>query len=105
MTVDNTYLEVARLKQEERELLIRDEWRLEDFEVKGTNVLHVPTSCGILTEREISITSDNDAFDIVVKIRNDGYSCEEVTLAFCKRAAIAQQLVNPPSVDDTRKSS
>ena len=56
--------------------------------------LEAAETCGILSAREIEITSRNDAVDIVKKIRSKEYSAEEVTIAFCKRAAIAQQLVN-----------
>jgi len=57
-------------------------------------VLDVPRSCGILSEREIKITEDYDAVAIIAGIKAGELSAEEVTVAFCKRAAIAQQLVS-----------
>jgi amidase len=89
-----TYIDISRAKCEQRDRLIRDEWKLSKKLSLGHNVLEVPKTCGILTEREISITEDNDAVDIVEKIRQQEYTAEEVTVAFCKRAAIAQQLVS-----------
>jgi amidase len=89
-----TYLDISQTKCEQRDRLIRDEWKLSKKLPLGHNVLDVPKTCGILTEREISITEENDAVDIVEKIRQQEYTAEEVTVAFCKRAAIAQQLVS-----------
>jgi amidase len=89
-----TYIEISQAKCDQRDRLIRDEWKLSKKLTLGHNVLEAPKTCGILTEREISITGDNDAVDIVEKIRQQEYTAEEVTVAFCKRAAIAQQLVN-----------
>lgn len=58
------------------------------------NVLSVPASCGILTAKEIEITESPDATALLQKLAKGELSAYEVTLAFCKRAAIAQQLVN-----------
>ncbi|KAI5258661.1 amidase [Aureobasidium subglaciale] len=89
-----TYVDISRAKCEQRERLIRDEWKISPKLKLGHNALEVPKICGILTEREIAITEDNDAVDIIEKIRSQAFTAEEVTLAFCKRAAIAQQLTN-----------
>jgi amidase len=93
MAGDKTYVDISRAKREQRDRLIRDEWKLSRKLTLSQNVLDIPNTCGILTEREITITSDNDAVDIVEKIRSQEYTAEEVTVAFCKRAAVAQQLV------------
>ena len=93
MAGDKSYIDVAHGKREQRDRLIKDDWRISSKLTPTTNVLEVPVACGVLTAREIEITSDNDAVDIVEKIRDEVYTAEEVTIAFCKRAAIAQQLV------------
>jgi len=72
-------------------------WRL-TANIKNTaatamNLLDIRETCGILSEDEIAITSKNEAVDIVDGIRCGNYSTETVVTAFCKRAAIAQQLV------------
>ncbi|TKX20240.1 amidase-like protein 13 [Elsinoe australis] len=84
---------IAQKKQETRASLIREEWRLKE-KYEGMNVLDVPSKCGILSQKELQITSEGDAVDLVEKLKNGVYTAEEVTLAFCKRAAIAQQLTN-----------
>lgn len=58
----------------------------------STNVLNVPKTSGILTEREIQITEDYDATALLEKLAAGEFSSVDVTTAFCKRAAIAQQL-------------
>ena len=60
----------------------------------GANLMSVPKTSGILTEKEIRITSEYDAVDIVGAIKASTFTAEEVAVAFCKRAAIAQQLVS-----------
>lgn len=60
----------------------------------NANVLSVPGSCGILTPKELEITEAADATTLLQKLAKGELSAYEVTLAFCKRAAIAQQLVN-----------
>ncbi|KAG9675550.1 amidase, partial [Aureobasidium melanogenum] len=94
MAGDKTYIDISRAKCEQRDRLIRNEWKLSKKLALGNNVLEVPKTCGILTDREITITEENDAVDIVDKIRQQEYTAEEVTVAFCKRAAVAQQLTN-----------
>ncbi|KAF2098368.1 amidase [Rhizodiscina lignyota] len=60
----------------------------------STNVLDVPVTCGILDNVECEITSEYDATALLEKLRSGLWSAEQVTIAFCKRAAIAQQLTN-----------
>ena len=86
--------EVAAKKQAERFERIPQAWRIDTSRYQEQhNVLDVPRFCGILHEREIDITEKYDAVGIVEAIRANELSAEEVTVAFCKRAGIAQQLV------------
>lgn len=87
------YLDIARSKQEERQRRIPKDWLLSQEDLQSGDALDVPKRCGILTKRELQITEENDAVDIVSKISDGSFSAREVTVAFCKRAAIAQQLV------------
>lgn len=79
---------------------IPKEWRLpSDLLSKvqsdpHANVLSIPSSCGILTAKELEITESPDATALLQKLAKGELSSYEVTLAFCKRAAIAQQLLN-----------
>src|ERR1700753_925277 len=58
-----------------------------------TNVLDVPETCGILSPKQLEITSFT-ASELVKKLRTAELSAVAVTEAFCARAAIAHQLVN-----------
>ncbi|ETI20590.1 hypothetical protein G647_08628 [Cladophialophora carrionii CBS 160.54] len=76
------------------------EWRLPSSildtvsPTADTNVLDVPAKCGLLTEKEIDITENHDATDLIAKMAAKELSSFEVTQAFCKRAAIAHQVTN-----------
>ncbi|KAF2002522.1 amidase [Amniculicola lignicola CBS 123094] len=59
-----------------------------------TNVLSIPLTCGVLSDHEITITSAYDATELVKLLATGELTSLEVTTAFCKRAAIAQQCVN-----------
>lgn len=51
-------------------------------------------SCGLLSARELEITDAEDAMTILERIRSKEWSAKEVTIAFCKRATIAHQMIN-----------
>ncbi|KAK4702147.1 amidase, partial [Phenoliferia sp. Uapishka_3] len=70
-------------------------WRLpETYGARPTDVRSIPGTCGILSAREICITDQDHIAKILERVRTFEWSAEEVTIAFCKRAAIAQQLVS-----------
>ncbi|KAL1796081.1 hypothetical protein ACET3X_006305 [Alternaria dauci] len=60
-------------------------------ETSSISVLDVPRTCGILTEKELDITENYDATDLVKMMAERRLSSTEVVTAFCKRAAVAQQ--------------
>ncbi|KAF7190849.1 putative amidase [Pseudocercospora fuligena] len=68
---------------------IIDQFREKD---KPTDVTGIPATCGILTEKELSITEDYDATSLADAIASKQLTAVEVAKAFCKRAAIAHQL-------------
>lgn len=85
-------------KQADAAAKIPDAWRLPEelaqaTEASGINVLDVPRQSGILSARQLEITEQYDATDLLAKIHSREFSAYEVTEAFCVRAAIAQQLV------------
>ena len=94
------WIEIARRKQEEQKSRIPKEWIIDGEEWKERSgvtveeVLKGREGPAILSERELDITSNNDAVDLVEKIRAGELSSEEVVTAFCKRAAVAHQLVS-----------
>ncbi|BGP40209.1 hypothetical protein JCM10449v2_004167 [Rhodotorula kratochvilovae] len=95
LTKDNWRDEVAAKKARQAEL-IPTAWRLseETFAGAGDDVRDVPRTCGILTARELEITELDEVEELASRIANGTYSAVEVTTAYCKRAAIAQQLTN-----------
>ncbi|OCK75449.1 amidase [Lepidopterella palustris CBS 459.81] len=87
-------------KRSDREFKIHKEWRLPASllstisQNSNISVLDVPRKSGILTERELELTEVYDATELVKMMLQSEVTSYELTLAFCKRAAIAQQLVN-----------
>ena len=75
------------------------EWRLPSSILEtispssDISVLDVPARCGLLTAKELDITENHDAVDLIAKMATRELSSLEVTQAFCKRAAIAHQVV------------
>ena len=63
-------------------------------ETNPISVLNVPRTCGILTQKELDITENHDATDLVALIKKGELSSVDVVTAFCKRAAIAHQTTN-----------
>ncbi|SMR56904.1 unnamed protein product [Zymoseptoria tritici ST99CH_1E4] len=75
---------------------IPSEWKIPSEKLPSGDVLDVtdfPAQSGILSQQDLDIT-DSFAVDIVAKIAKGEWTSEDVTRAFCKRAAIAHQLVN-----------
>ena len=56
------------------------------------DVMNFPETSGWFTKKELEITGSS-ATDLVQKLAKGELSSEEVTLAFCKRASAAHQLV------------
>ncbi|KAJ6441519.1 fatty-acid amide hydrolase [Purpureocillium lavendulum] len=78
-------------------------WRLSDdvlaalqtpLESRANNVMDVPRRSGILSERELHITEGFDVKALVAALASGEMTAAEVTAAFSKRAAIAQQVTN-----------
>lgn len=90
---------IAQRKLQARDSKIPREWllpadlRRSVDEGGALDVLDVPAKCGILTAHELEIT-EADVVEICEKLRGRTWSSEDVTRAFCKRAAIACQLVS-----------
>jgi amidase len=72
---------------------IPDEWRLTSVP-SGDSVMSVPRDSGLLTPEELAIT-ESTATDLVAKMAARELTSVAVTMAFCKRAALAHQLVRP----------
>jgi amidase len=92
--------ELAKSKRESVAAEIPKNWRLpasltsQYTETSTLSVVDVPRTCGILTDKEIEITENYDATNLVKMMADGSLKSVEVVTAFCKRAAIAQQCVN-----------
>lgn len=90
------YKIISQEKRLARDAKIPNEWKIltEKLQACGS-LLDLPNLCGILDAAELKITSDYDATALVQGLKDGNWSVEQTTIAFCKRAAIAQQLVSP----------
>lgn len=81
----------ARAKRATQANLIPAEWRLKEIP-NFTSALRYIRRSGLLTADELTITEVTDARELQQKLQSREWSALEVATAFCKRAAIAQQL-------------
>ncbi|CAO1599449.1 hypothetical protein XANCAGTX0491_003174 [Xanthoria calcicola] len=84
-------------KLEEQRSQLRQDWLILESQLPSDNVSDVtdiPRTCGILSSRDFKITDSYDARGLAEAIRAKIYTAVEVTTAFCKRAAIANQLTS-----------
>ncbi|KAF2169058.1 hypothetical protein M409DRAFT_21067 [Zasmidium cellare ATCC 36951] len=75
-------------------------------QTSNESVLDVPAKCGILSPEELLVTQNFDAVSLAKVVQVGSLKSEDVAVAFCKRAAIAQQLTNcltETFFDDARK--
>ncbi|KAF4550604.1 Amidase-like protein 9 [Elsinoe fawcettii] len=75
---------------------IRRDWTVDDTRLPSLDQIDVGNLaelCGTLSTREVLITRST-ATELVHRMSDGTYSAEEVTVAFLKRATIAQQLTN-----------
>lgn len=75
---------------------IPPEWRIGKDSLPTESRLDVtgfPAESGILSQHELEIT-ESFATDIVARLATGEWSAQDVIIAFCKRAAIAHQLVS-----------
>ncbi|KAE9377363.1 amidase [Stipitochalara longipes BDJ] len=88
--------EIAAQKREDRAQKIPEKWRIppsfkpyEDTE----DVYDWPSTSGFFTPEELFIT-ESTATEVVTKIASGEWKAKDVTEAICKRASVAQQLLN-----------
>ncbi|PYI31211.1 putative general amidase [Aspergillus indologenus CBS 114.80] len=95
-----TWQQKVQAKQAEALAKIPTEWRLPASllatatPISPENVLTIPRDSGLLTARELAITETADATSLLAQLADGTYTAVEVTTAFSKRAAIAQQLTH-----------
>lgn len=69
-----------------------EEWRIQELPTEDS-VFDFPAKSGLLTDQELSIT-ESSATDLVQQLAQGKLKAVDVTIAFCKRAALAHQLVS-----------
>ena len=92
-----TWQAIRDLKVAERASRIPSEWLISSERLPESsiaNVIDIPAICGVLSPKDIHITSSYDARSLASAIRNRQFTAVEVTTAFCKRATVAHQLTN-----------
>ncbi|KAF7917705.1 uncharacterized protein EAE98_010121 [Botrytis deweyae] len=91
----SSWQQISHRKQKARQSLIPTPWLLSSPPAPSVfNVLSIPRTSGILTPSELSNTESYDATSLSTALRSHELTALEVTIAFCKRAAIAQQVCN-----------
>jgi amidase len=89
-----TWKDIAAAQQAKRQNRIPKEWLLKNPPADDVyNVMDIPYTCGIMSPEELKIT-EKDCVELLDLMANKKLKSYDVTLAFCKRAAIAQQLVS-----------
>ncbi|KAJ5211857.1 acetamidase [Penicillium cinerascens] len=71
---------------------IPSEWKIQNLPTDDS-VFDFPQRSGLLSGQELTITQSS-ATDLVKKLAQGELKAVDVTIAFCKRAALAHQLVN-----------
>ncbi|BCS23597.1 uncharacterized protein APUU_40041S [Aspergillus puulaauensis] len=94
-----TWQDKCAAKQAEAAAKIPAEWRLsaeilQKVDNSELEILDVPSKCGVLTKGELAITEIADATMLRDKLAAQELSAIDVATAFCKRAAIAQQVTS-----------
>lgn len=87
--------EISQKAQDILSASIPEQWRIPKEKLPPPERLDVtgfPEECGLLSQDEIEITRSY-ATEIVKRVAEGKWKAEHVTVAFCKRAAIAHQLV------------
>ena len=73
---------------------IPEEWRIK-FLPTDDSVMLYPSQSGIMSSEELAIT-ESSAVDLVAELATGKLTSVAVTTAFCKRVAMARQLVRIP---------
>jgi hypothetical protein len=95
-SMKESWQDVAAAKRAATLASIPSEWLIPEQMVPSDEVLDVtkfPESSGFFTKEELEITAAS-ASGIINQISKKIWSAERVTLAFCKAASVAHQLVS-----------
>lgn len=86
--------EIAAKKQKQRDDFIPSEWKIQPVPKEKKNVTEVIKDSGILNDKEFEIIENYDATALAEAIAQKKLTALQVTIAYCKAAAISQQVAN-----------
>lgn len=87
-----TWEDRAADKRKRIDASIPSEWKIQNHPQEDS-VFDFPAKSGLLSPQELAITQAS-ASDLVKKLAVGALKAVDVTIAFCKRAALAHQLVS-----------
>ncbi|KAI1609187.1 amidase [Exophiala viscosa] len=101
----SSWQDIVARKRQSAETLIPKEWKLPasildslafplDKHSNKLIGLDIPRKSGLLTDRELDVTENYTVPELLAKLGSGEFTSLEVTTAFSKRAAIAQQLTS-----------
>lgn len=96
VSIKESWQDVAAAKRAATLASIPSEWLIPKYMMPNDDVLDVttfPESSGFFTKEELEITAAS-ASDLVGQISKKIWTAVRVTLAFCKAASVAHQLVS-----------
>jgi amidase len=91
-----------------KEWTIKTEWvssrLMAPYEENTNNMIgaQIAEACEFLSQRELSITGEYTVKQLLEALATGTLTAYEVAVAFCKRAAMAQQLVCRPPTNPSR---
>ncbi|CAI7663578.1 unnamed protein product [Penicillium glandicola] len=99
-TTPRNWQDLVAAKRRECEQKIPRDWLLSADQLvlaqENPRLLDIdlPRRCGLLSEVELDLTENYTASQLLIKLASGQVSSMAVTTAFCKRAAIAQQVIS-----------
>lgn len=90
--MSTTWEHIAADKRGRIDKCIPPEWKI-SVSAAENSVIGIPASSGVLSPQELKIT-ESTASELVPRLAKGELKAVDVTLAFCKRAALAHQLVS-----------
>jgi amidase len=89
-----SWQDVAARKQKEIFDAIPSTWLVDGDLLQGHNFMDLPKKCPSIMSKEELFITEQRAVDILSRIHSRKWTSYQVTLAFCKRAALAHQATN-----------
>jgi amidase len=93
-TQSPSWQDIAARKQKEIFDAIPSAWLVDKHLLHGHNFMDLPRECPSIMSKEELFITEQQAVDILSHIHTRKWTSYQVTLAFCKRAALAHQVTN-----------